>query len=483
MAAACAAPRDGFDASAAGGPHVAGAALLDACCQVRWFTVCSRDGPLSLGGCAVPVSPPPPFTATDTEAPSASDRTTAATATAAAAAVACTPTAAAGGGGTGRKAKRRRTEPNQGEKEMAARHDRLRGVIAAEISAALSGLVGRGTPPPAPVAAAASTSTTIRPFSVAPTEAGGGFPRSSSFSFAAACTDARRQPFAAPLTLRDDDRGSDPRPVLQGTDIINRVVGAADPSRGCAFDVAGVGTVVLPPHARFVCSDVVAARAGLRTLGDPFDLIVVDPPWQNKSVARGGGGYGSLDNDALENLPVAKLCRRGTLVAVWCTNKPKHLRFVVGELFRAWGVGHIGTMQWVKLTAAGEYSHPLDSPHKKPYEPVLLGRCGGDAAGPRLPLTPRCFASVPSVQHSRKPVLLDVLSPLLATDRATPSPRCLELFGRNLLPGWTTWGNDVLRFQTVGHDGLRLASRCDHCAAHTSAEASPHTASLKTTCP
>ena len=26
---------------------------------------------------------------------------------------------------------------------------------------------------------------------------------------------------------------------------------------------------------------------------------------------------------------------------------------------------------------------------------------------------------------------------------------CLELFARNLQPGWTSWGNEVLKFQAV----------------------------------
>lgn len=30
------------------------------------------------------------------------------------------------------------------------------------------------------------------------------------------------------------------------------------------------------------------------------------------------------------------------------------------------------------------------------------------------------------------------------------APKCLELFARNLLPGWTAWGNDVIKFQQVG---------------------------------
>lgn len=36
----------------------------------------------------------------------------------------------------------------------------------------------------------------------------------------------------------------------------------------------------------------------------------------------------------------------------------------------------------------------------------------------------------------------DVLKPYIGSE-----PKCLELFARSLLPGWTSWGNEVLKFQ------------------------------------
>jgi len=75
--------------------------------------------------------------------------------------------------------------------------------------------------------------------------------------------------------------------------------------------------------------------------------------------------YPRLDNDDLERIPVARLVRPGSLVAVWCTNKPAHLRFAVDELFRAWGVELISELYWVKLAPDGNFVTPLDSPHKK----------------------------------------------------------------------------------------------------------------------
>lgn len=32
-----------------------------------------------------------------------------------------------------------------------------------------------------------------------------------------------------------------------------------------------------------------------------------------------------------------------------------------------------------------------------------------------------------------------------------PDVECLELFARNLQPGWTSWGNEVLKFQHIDY--------------------------------
>lgn len=53
--------------------------------------------------------------------------------------------------------------------------------------------------------------------------------------------------------------------------------------------------------------------------------------------------------------------------------------------------------------------------------------------------------SVPGA-HSRKPPVGMILQSLLRTNNL----KCLEMFARSLMPGWTSWGNEVLKFQEVG---------------------------------
>ena len=76
----------------------------------------------------------------------------------------------------------------------------------------------------------------------------------------------------------------------------------------------------------------------------------------------------------IKSLPVPHLLAPGALVGIWVTNKQKYLRFTRTELFPHWSVELVAEWYWVKVTRKGELVTALDSPHKKPYEPLLLGR-------------------------------------------------------------------------------------------------------------
>ena len=59
------------------------------------------------------------------------------------------------------------------------------------------------------------------------------------------------------------------------------------------------------------------------------------------------------------------------------------------------------------------------------------------------------ISSLTSVSHLNQNVfLLDLLKKYLTTDA-----KCLELFARNLTPGWTCWGNEVSHLMNT-KDGL-----------------------------
>nr|XP_057916191.1 N(6)-adenine-specific methyltransferase METTL4 isoform X2 [Doryrhamphus excisus] len=206
---------------------------------------------------------------------------------------------------------------------------------------------------------------------------------------------------------------------------------------------------VIPPHAAFLLSDFSRMQPLLRC-GRKFDVIVMDPPWENKSVKR-SRRYRSLPSSQLKRLPLPDLASPNCLVVTWVTNRARHLRFVRDELYPHWGVEVVAEWFWIKVTTEGHFVFPLDSPHKKPYEVLVLGRyrCSQTSSSESL-VSPvedhRLIVSVPSALHSHKPSLSEVLKPYIGTEAI-----CLELFARSLQPGWTSWGNEVLRFQHTSY--------------------------------
>eukprot|EP00040_Diaphanoeca_grandis_P027758 m.158836 g.158836 ORF g.158836 m.158836 type:complete len:465 (-) comp31110_c0_seq2:101-1495(-) len=231
-------------------------------------------------------------------------------------------------------------------------------------------------------------------------------------------------------------------------DVVNRIVSNSNKLR--VADIDGTPHVI-PKDARFICADLRVGAQLLAKLETKFGLIVLDPPWTNKSVQR-GSKYGFLSENDFCKIPITRLSKRGTLVACWITNNPSHQQSLKEVLFPSWGLKVVAEWQWLKVDETGTVTFPLDSTHKKPYEVIVIGVVGDCVK----PLPPRAvIVSVPCKQHSRKPSLEQCLVPYCA-----PGTKKLEIFARNLLPTWTSWGNEVLKFQQVGVHGLCRMHDC-----------------------
>ncbi|NXN39035.1 METL4 protein, partial [Rhinoptilus africanus] len=208
---------------------------------------------------------------------------------------------------------------------------------------------------------------------------------------------------------------------------------------------------LVPPKSSFLLSDISCLQP-LLNYKKKYDVIVIDPPWENKSVKR-SNRYSHLSSWQIKQIPVATLAAPDCLVVTWVTNRQKHLRFVKDELYPHWSVKTLAEWHWVKITRAGEFVLPLDSLHKKPYEVLVLGRVQGDVKEALrepegvLPIPEhKLIVSIPCSLHSHKPPLAAVLAEFIK-----PDVECLELFARNLQPGWTSWGNEVLKFQHIDY--------------------------------
>jgi N6-adenosine-specific RNA methylase IME4 len=187
-----------------------------------------------------------------------------------------------------------------------------------------------------------------------------------------------------------------------------------------------------------------------------FDLIVIDPPWQNRSVNRSKKYKTLRESNPLSALgkTLSPHMAPNAFVAMWITNNVA-VRNRALAIFEDWDVAMFEEWIWLKSTVEGESVSPVDGIWRKPYEVLLLGRkrdsllpdvhepsSSGGGAMPR-----RLVVGVPDL-HSRKPCLKELLEPLVPDPR---DYRGLEIFARNLTAGWWSWGDEVLKFNWDGH--------------------------------
>ena len=186
-----------------------------------------------------------------------------------------------------------------------------------------------------------------------------------------------------------------------------------------------------------------------------FDIIILDPPWQNRSVKRSDQYLTKTGSDIMKSFDdiLGKHISPQGLVACWITNKPS-TREAALAAFKNWGVELIEEWVWVKVTVKGETVYSVDGLWRRPFEIALIGQkpSGGlenpSVVGrPPKEITKCLIVAVPDL-HSRKPCLRSILEPMMQD----PQHCCaLELFARNLNRGWCSWGNEVLKFNWDGH--------------------------------
>ncbi|KAJ3320813.1 Methyltransferase-like protein 4 [Boothiomyces sp. JEL0866] len=185
---------------------------------------------------------------------------------------------------------------------------------------------------------------------------------------------------------------------------------------------------LIPPKCNFTLSDFSNWK-----FQDCFDLIVMDPPWSNKSVSR-SNSYEELDHYELFKIPIRNILADTGVLVIWVTNNSKYHRFILEKLLPAYGLECTSKLVWIKVNHDGDLITDLDSPHRKPYEIAYI--CQFHLHKKPMPEM-ISLTAVPTF-HSRKPIL-DMFD----------ADRKLELFSRCCLEGWTNIGNETLKFNNT----------------------------------
>ncbi|KAL8769929.1 MAG: hypothetical protein Q9209_004176 [Squamulea sp. 1 TL-2023] len=272
-----------------------------------------------------------------------------------------------------------------------------------------------------------------------------------------------------PLVL-SPSLSSDGYEVLKARDLVNRAIGNPFAPPVLVHIAELDRKYSIPPFSTFMLSKIGHreachfSRMITKLLPEPslsaapgqFDFILLDPPWDNRSVRR-SKTYGTrrkADEDPLYIVKemLGKHMAPGALIACWITNKAS-VRDAALEAFDSWGVELIEEWAWLKTTIHGEPICDMSGSMRRPYEIVLIGKTidmtidGSISFNAPKPTVKRLIVGVPDL-HSRKPCLKELIEPMM---RERSSYRALEIFARNLTAGWWSWGDEVLKYNWKGY--------------------------------
>lgn len=214
-------------------------------------------------------------------------------------------------------------------------------------------------------------------------------------------------------------------------------------------------------------------------LTPPYSLLLVDPPWAYRDKANAGKRgaahkYATMSVEEICALPVADLCAKDCLLAMWWVGpQPEEALRVV----KAWGFRLVNMkgFSWRKLSRTGGAEHfGMGHWSRGNTEDCLFAVRGRPK---RADAGVRQVINAPLREHSRKPdETRDRLVRLMGD-----VPR-LEMFARQRVKGWTAWGLEApaaeeietVTVTTIPPEGLleSMALRFNHafgmgCAGFT----------------
>lgn len=184
-----------------------------------------------------------------------------------------------------------------------------------------------------------------------------------------------------------------------------------------------------------------------------YSILLADPPWHYDTWSPRGEGkcpqahYRTLTIDEICALPVARIAAEDAVLFLWI---PFCHVFRAKAVIRAWGFkfSAFGFI-WCKLTSTGKRWHfGLGQTTRQQAEPLLIARRGHcvrrqDRGVPQI-------VEAPVRGHSRKPDCIYGLVERLYGDL----PR-IELFARQLEPGWDVVGDEATKFSSEAQEGGR----------------------------
>lgn len=196
------------------------------------------------------------------------------------------------------------------------------------------------------------------------------------------------------------------------------------PTRKLETEIRKVRTLELPPPRQLA-----------------FGVIYADPPWEYE--------FSKSDSRSIEahypTMPIEEICalhipvEEDAILFLWTTS-PKLEEAL--RVIEAWGFEYRTNMVWVKgkETEEGlEKQIGMGYYCREQHELLLIAR-KGDIAMPDPANRPGSVIIAPRTEHSKKPE--DAYEII---EHMYPDQSKIELFAREVRPGWTSWGDKILK--------------------------------------
>lgn len=170
---------------------------------------------------------------------------------------------------------------------------------------------------------------------------------------------------------------------------------------------------------------------------EPYQIIYADPPWRYDQKGLQGAAerhYSTMNLEDICRLPVEKISAKDSILFLWATfpQLPAALRVI-----SAWGFKYktVGFLWLKKNRKADSWFFGLGFWTRGNAEVCLIATRGHPK---RKAANIHQFIISPIEAHSKKPDIVRDKIVELAGD----VPR-IELFARQVTPGWDVWGNEV----------------------------------------
>jgi len=169
-----------------------------------------------------------------------------------------------------------------------------------------------------------------------------------------------------------------------------------------------------------------------------YQIIYADPPWsyQDRTPTRGSVllHYKTMTKNDIENLPISKITDDNCVLFMWVTMPKLNECF---DLISAWGFEYkTCAFTWVKRNKiSNSWFWGMGRWTRSNAEVCLLATKGNPK---RVSAAVHSIIESPIERHSKKPDIVREKIVELVGDL----PR-IELFARQTVYGWDSWGNEV----------------------------------------